>query len=210
MAVRLLKQTWTVWKRRLQDQRTLEGKVPPCCIVRREHGKLTHIPDTALAFSVRSSSALASSSVQKWRQVYHTHRNAQTFAVHYHSAHLSFKMLLLWRLQLRKKLKLAKQAKLAEKFFVMRGAWRTWLAKVAEKKRGRKVKDFERRVAKRYFEGTFQSFHRTEAQPTESLYRVEVGCTSSERVEPRRADYTTEGHITHTLEYSDTLDNKSC
>lgn len=158
MAVRLLKQSWTIWKRRLQDQRTLEGKVPSASLsMRRDHGKLTHILDTALAFSMRPSSALASSSIQKWRNVHHTHRNAQTFAVHYHSAHLSFKMLLLWRLQLRKKLKLAKQAKLADKFFVMRGAWRTWLAQVAEKKRNKKVKDFERKIAKRYFEGTFQS-----------------------------------------------------
>ncbi|TCD64438.1 hypothetical protein EIP91_004083 [Steccherinum ochraceum] len=131
MAVRLLKQVWTVWKRRLQNQHGLE--------------------DMALAFSMRSSSALASTSIQRWRQVHATHRNAQSFAEHYHSAQLSFKMLLIWRLQLRKKLKLAKQAKIAEKFFTMRGAWQRWLAKVAEKGREKKVKEFEGKMVKRYF-----------------------------------------------------------
>ncbi|THH32104.1 hypothetical protein EUX98_g2082 [Antrodiella citrinella] len=132
MTVRLLKQAWTTWQARIQSQRGLE--------------------DMAMAFCTRSSSALASTSVQRWRQVHATHRNANAFAVHYHSAQLSFRMLLMWRLQLRQKLKLTKQARIAEKFFVMRGAFRSWLVKLAERKRERTVKEFERKVLERYFE----------------------------------------------------------
>ncbi|KAH8106712.1 Sfi1 spindle body protein-domain-containing protein [Cristinia sonorae] len=132
MSVRSMKQAWTTWKRRLREQRSLE--------------------DTAVAFSMRSSSALASSSIKRWQQVYSTHRNAQGFAVQYNNAQLSFKMLLTWRILLRKKMKLAKQAKIVEKYFVMRRALAAWKAKVAEVGREKKVQVFERGIVKRRFE----------------------------------------------------------
>lgn len=105
--------------------------------------------DRAYAFSIRTSSALASSTLKRWLQVYTTHRNAQAFAIHYHAAHLRFNVLVTWRLQLRAKLKLVKQAKVAEKKVI----WGKWVEKVAQRKRERNLKEFEKRVVVRFFQG---------------------------------------------------------
>ncbi|KAI0693271.1 hypothetical protein BC835DRAFT_1354288 [Cytidiella melzeri] len=129
-ATRLLKRKWSAWYQRLAQNRQLE--------------------DRALSFSLRSSSTLATGSLQRWHQVYTTHQNAQAFAVHYHSVQLQFKMVLVWRLQLRAKLKLVKQAKLVEKYFTMRNAWRRWQEHLAEKRREQKVMVFERRILRTY------------------------------------------------------------
>ncbi|THG95070.1 hypothetical protein EW026_g6516 [Hermanssonia centrifuga] len=88
----------------------------------------------------------------RWQQVYKTHRNAQAFADHYHSAQLRYKMLLVWRLQLRAKLKQVKQGKVAEKFFVLRTGWKKWADKIIERKRERKLKEFEAKVLRRYLQ----------------------------------------------------------
>ncbi|KAI0341741.1 hypothetical protein BDW22DRAFT_1485199 [Trametopsis cervina] len=123
---RLLAQTWSVWTQRLHQQRQRE--------------------EMAVHFSLRSSSTLASSTLQRWQAVYISHQNAQAFAVHYHSIQLRFKMVLVWRLQLRAKLKLVKQAKAIEKYFVMRNAWRIWQEKQAGKRREQKLKVFDARI----------------------------------------------------------------
>ncbi|OBZ75311.1 hypothetical protein A0H81_04427 [Grifola frondosa] len=128
---KLLKQAWVVWKQRVRDRRGQE--------------------DLALAFSMRSSSALASASLQKWRQAFLTHRNAQTFAVHYHSAQVQYKTLLVWRLQLRVRLKMNRQAKVAHKFFLMRSCWHKLIIKVEERRRESKLKAFEVQITKRFF-----------------------------------------------------------
>ncbi|KAI0093593.1 hypothetical protein BDY19DRAFT_989156 [Irpex rosettiformis] len=128
---RLYKQTLVKWAQRVDQQKQLE--------------------DRAIAFSLRSSSTLASGSLQKWRQMYTTHQNAQTFAMHYRSIQLRFKMMLVWRLQLRAKLKLLKQAKLVEKYFIVRNAWKIWQEKLAEKRREQKLKVFEGRLVRSYF-----------------------------------------------------------
>ena len=111
------------------------------------------VVEMAQLFRSRSSSVLAASVLKRWREVLQSHQNAQAFAVHYHRAQLQYRMLLTWRLQLRAKLRLVKQAKAAQKYLVMRRCFRAWAAKVQEKKRLRKLKQFELRVAKRYFEG---------------------------------------------------------
>lgn len=98
---------------------------------------------------MRSSSALASSTLKRWLQVYTTHRNAQAFAIHYHASHLRFNVIMTWRIQLRSKLKLIKQAKVAEKTVV----WRKWIEKVKQRKRERSLKEFENRVVTRCFQG---------------------------------------------------------
>lgn len=102
---------------------------------------------------MRESSALAVSALRRWQQVRTTHQNAQVFAVHYHDTQLRYKMLLNWRLQLRAKLKLAKQGRALEKFFVMRHALHRWQEKVAQAKRERKLKEFETKLAAKYFHG---------------------------------------------------------
>lgn len=128
---KLLKQAWSVWK-----QRRL---------------RLQGLEDLALAFSTRASSTVVSSSLHRWRQVYHTHQNAQSFAVHYHSAQLRFKMLLVWRLQLRARLRMVKEARLAQKYFLQRRFWKQWKTQFAQKKLDKKLVDLEARLARRHF-----------------------------------------------------------
>lgn len=62
-------------------------------------------------------------------------------------------MILTWRLQLRARLKLAKQARAAEKYFAMRSAWKIWHVKLADKRRDRKLKVFEARILRSYLQG---------------------------------------------------------
>lgn len=135
-ATRLLKQTWAVWKTRVSAQRERES--------------------TAIAFATRPKSSLAVSALKTWYQVYRTHRNSQAFAVQYHSAQLTFKMLHMWRIQLRVRLKMIKQAKIAEKFFLMRRAWKHWVEKVEEQKRQKKLKLLEQRMLLQYFDRWIQ------------------------------------------------------
>ncbi|KIP09496.1 hypothetical protein PHLGIDRAFT_116291 [Phlebiopsis gigantea 11061_1 CR5-6] len=133
---RLLKQAWAVWQQHLRNLRQREA--------------------SAVAFSMRSSSALATTALRRWHQVYTTHQNAQAFAAHYHSSHLRYKILLTWRLQLRVKLKQVKAAKTTEKMFITRSAWQKWLEKMKQSKIEKKLKDFEQRRAARYFKEWLQ------------------------------------------------------
>jgi protein SFI1 len=76
--------------------------------------------------------------------------------MHYHSAQLRFKILSIWRLQLRSKLKMAKQARIAEKFFIARRAWKTWTDKFEHIRRQKKLQVLERRKMRKYFIGKFR------------------------------------------------------
>jgi protein SFI1 len=105
---------------------------------------------------MRSNAYTASFALQTWRQVHASHRNALSFAVHYDSAQLRFKMLLAWRLQLRSKLKMVKQGRMAEKFLISRRAWKIWTHKLEEKQRQKKLQDLERRKMRKYFVGKFK------------------------------------------------------
>ncbi|KAF9653101.1 hypothetical protein BDM02DRAFT_3159997 [Thelephora ganbajun] len=124
-AVKLLKQKWTVWQLHIRDLRYQENK--------------------ALAFSVRANSSVVISTVQKWRRVLATHRNASLFAVQYHSAQLRFKMLLQWRIVLRKKLKMVRKAREADKYLHIRRAWKLWVDKLADARRRKTLRVWERR-----------------------------------------------------------------
>ncbi|KZT26251.1 hypothetical protein NEOLEDRAFT_1155765 [Neolentinus lepideus HHB14362 ss-1] len=133
---RLLKQTWALWKMRILTLKEREN--------------------TAISFSTRPDSSLAISGLRTWYQVYRTHKNAQAFAVQYHSAQLTFKMLHIWRIQLRVRLKMIKQAKIAEKFFLMRRAWRHWHDTLEEQRRQKKLKLLEQRMLLHYFDRWIQ------------------------------------------------------
>lgn len=111
--------------------------------------------DLALAFSMRASSVLASSSLRKWLQTYQSHQTAQSHAAQYHSVQLQHRMLAAWRLQTRGHAQQVKVARKAEKFFVQRASWKTWAEKIAGRKRERKVKEFEQRVAQKYLRGKY-------------------------------------------------------
>ncbi|KAH9951317.1 Sfi1 spindle body protein-domain-containing protein [Amylocystis lapponica] len=131
-SARLLKQAWAVWKRRVRHQRGLE--------------------DLALAFSVRTSSTIGSDALQKWFKVFSTHRNAQAYALQYHAARLQYKMLLTWRLQLRAKLRMIKQAKIAQKYFMMRDCLNKWHKQLVQRRLEKKLREFESRLARKYFD----------------------------------------------------------
>lgn len=62
-------------------------------------------------------------------------------------------MLRTWRLQLRAKLKLLKQARVTEKQLVVKRAWRKWQEKSAEKDRQRKLKQFEAGILRKFVHG---------------------------------------------------------
>ena len=64
-------------------------------------------------------------------------------------------MILAWRLKLRAHLRMAKQAKVARKQLLLRRFLHVWTAKVEEKRRNKKLKQFELRTTKRIFEGNF-------------------------------------------------------
>ncbi|KZT11400.1 uncharacterized protein LAESUDRAFT_734266 [Laetiporus sulphureus 93-53] len=129
---RVLKQVWVTWKERLRRQRDLEG--------------------LALAFSMRAHSTLASSSLQKWRQAYSAHQNAQEFAAEYFSRQLLVKTNLTWRLHLRARFKLAKQARIVSKLIIQRKYWKKWVEHLAQRRLQKRLKEFENGMARRYFE----------------------------------------------------------
>ncbi|RDX56891.1 hypothetical protein OH76DRAFT_1370055 [Lentinus brumalis] len=128
----IIKQTWSLWKRRMEEQRERE--------------------ELAQLFRTHSSSVLTASALKKWRAVFQSHQNAQSFAVHYHRAQLQYKMLLAWRLQLRAKLRMVKQSKTARKYLLTRRCIHVWRAKLEEKRRLQKLKEFELTVAKRHLD----------------------------------------------------------
>ncbi|TFK42645.1 Sfi1 spindle body protein-domain-containing protein [Crucibulum laeve] len=128
---RLLKQAWTIWQSRLQKEKQRT--------------------ELASSFASRVDLQLLLSSFHRWQEVHRTHRNAQAFAVQYHSAQLRYKVLLTWRVELRKKLKMVKVARMADRFFATRHAWRAWSLKLDEKKREKKLKLFEKQKLVSHF-----------------------------------------------------------
>ena len=98
---------------------------------------------------------MLSSALRQWRGAHGTHRNAATFAAHYHSAQVQYGALLAWRLQLRARLKMLKQARIAQKFFVHRRCFKMWRVRVREERLEKRRREFEARVVRRYFDGAF-------------------------------------------------------
>ena len=112
----------------------------------------TAIPDKALAFSVRANSSTVISAMQKWQRVLATHHNASLFATQYRSAQLRFKMLLQWRIALRKRLKMVKKAREADKYLHIRRAWKLWAEKLADARRRKTLQVWERRKVQAVFD----------------------------------------------------------
>ena len=125
----------------------------PTCILKLTSGETdtTGFPDKALAFSVRANSSVVISTMQKWQRVLATHRNANLFAVQYHCAQLRFKILLQWRIVLRKKLKMVRKAREADKYLHIRRAWKLWVEKLADARRRKTLEVWERRKVQAVF-----------------------------------------------------------
>ena len=146
--------------------------------------------DRAIAFSLRSSSVLASSSIQKWRQVYKSHRNAEAFAAHYHDSHLTYQVLMTWRSRRRENLKQLKVAKKAEKFITLRNTWRAWQDKLAARHRERKVKEFETRLLGRYLRGKWFTMLEMAAKFMSYFRRMDSTLSCDAGEEAYRRSYT--------------------
>lgn len=89
--------------------------------------------------------------MQKWQRVLDTHCNASVFSVQYYSAQLRFKMLLQWRIVLRRKLKMVRKAREADKYLHTRRAWKLWVDKLADARRRKALQVWERRKAQAVF-----------------------------------------------------------
>ena len=71
----------------------------------------------------------------------------------YANAQLQFRILFKWRIQLRAHLKHFRQAKYADKLFVMRRAWRVWVVRAEEHGREKRLKEWNRGRAGKLFTG---------------------------------------------------------
>ncbi len=154
-AMRVLKLAWTQWRRRMEEQREREGRSVSLHLICNP--SLISIPELAQLFRTRSTSLQGASALKRWRGVYQSHQNAQSFAVHYDRERLQYQMMLTWRLQLRAHLRKAKQAKIARKYLLLRRCFHVWTAKVEEKRREKKLREFQMRKAKKVFEGEYYS-----------------------------------------------------
>ena len=133
---------------------------------------MTGFPDKALAFSVRANSSIVISAVQKWRRVLVTHRNASLFAVQYYC----FKKFLQWRIALRKRLKMVRKAREADKYLHIRRAWKLWADKLADARGRKALQVWERRKVKVVFNGWHLVYPR---RPRADLRSAQNGTVSS-------------------------------
>ncbi|KAG2078128.1 hypothetical protein BDR04DRAFT_449557 [Suillus decipiens] len=121
--MRLVKNSMAVWKDRLRERK--------------------HLEDYALAFSMRSDSYGVSSALRTWHQVYTIYQNRHAFAVQRNLARVQYDALLKWRIQLRAKMKLLRQARLVENFILQRRILRAWKVKFEERQRLKKLEGLE-------------------------------------------------------------------
>jgi len=111
------------------------------------------ITDVANNFLNRTDARLVASTFQRWQQVLTTHHNASAYAIKYDEAHLQSRMLLAWRLKLHNHLQMAKVARWANRYFVTRNAWRAWIRSLEERRRERKLREFEVAKLRKAFGG---------------------------------------------------------
>ncbi|KAH7912247.1 hypothetical protein BJ138DRAFT_1178988 [Hygrophoropsis aurantiaca] len=129
-SIRLVKDAWATWKQKKMHLKQQE--------------------DFAIAFSLRSNSYTVSSALQTWKQVYTVYQNRRTFAVERYLARVQFDALLKWRIHLRTKLKILKQAKVVEKYFLQRRSINQWRIKLEDRRRLKKLKEVEARKLEKY------------------------------------------------------------
>lgn len=141
---RLLKVAWGAWQTQLNQRKENQ--------------------DRAVAFSLRPNSQLASTFIRRWMRVYETHKHAQSFAVQYDAAQVRDKTTLYWRVLLRKKLKMAKTARLAARYFAVRQAWKVWKERLEELKRQQQLKQILIAKKKAIFDAWLNRYRREASQ----------------------------------------------
>jgi hypothetical protein len=117
----------------------------------------SHIPVplvAALSFAQRCQIHVTSSALQVWHKRLATQQGANAFAVQYANAQLQFRILYRWRVQLRAHLKRFRQAKIADKFFVTRQAWKIWVDRAKVRGREKRSREWDKEKAKKLFAST--------------------------------------------------------
>ncbi|CAK5277723.1 unnamed protein product [Mycena citricolor] len=122
---------WNLWKDQLQAAKAREA--------------------IAVAHSLQTNSVLAVSALEKWRNVYLSHQNAQSFADQRYDSVVQAKLLFAWRIKLREKYKLMRRARALFNHLVLRSAWGRMRESLAEKRRVNKLKLVEARKVQRVF-----------------------------------------------------------
>ena len=79
-------------------------------------------------------------------------RNLQIQAKRYDEDILVHRSLLVWRVQLRVKLKMSKHAKAARKYLLLKSSWNKWKEVVDQRKREEKLRSMELQIVMRKFE----------------------------------------------------------
>ncbi|KAH9001065.1 hypothetical protein EDB92DRAFT_1811986 [Lactarius akahatsu] len=143
------------------------------CGVRRD------LEATALAFAQRSQVHVASSTLRVWQKRFATKQGALAFAVQYANAQLQYRVLFNWRVQLRAHVKHFRQAKILEKFFVVRRAWKMWMERAVERGREKRLKEWDNGRAGKHFAGwrekaLRQRRHRLSEQQVQSRANTRV------------------------------------
>ena len=110
--------------------------------------------DAAQSFAQRRQIHVTSSALQVWHKRLATQQGANAFAVQYAHAQLQYRILYRWRVQLRAHLKLFRQAKIADKFFVVRRAWKMWVDRAKERGRENRLRECNKGRTKKLFAGT--------------------------------------------------------
>ena len=88
----------------------------------------------------------------RWRQITVARQNLLSQAEQYDRDILMHRTLVVWRVQLRIKLKMAKHAKVARKYLLMRQAWTKWRDMVEEKKREQRLQLLQLKLVRKCFE----------------------------------------------------------
>ncbi|CAA7271758.1 unnamed protein product [Cyclocybe aegerita] len=122
--LRLMKYAWQKWRYR----------------VGKEEAQL----EVSKTFLNRINSRVVASAFMRWREVQTTHRNALAYAVKYDETHLQARALLLWRIRLADNIQSAKVARWAHRYFATRKAWQLWIQAAEEKRRQRRLQEFNR------------------------------------------------------------------
>ncbi|KAG1877928.1 hypothetical protein DFJ58DRAFT_902864 [Suillus subalutaceus] len=138
--MRLMKNSIVIWKDRLRERK--------------------HLEDYALAFSMRSDSYGVSSALRTWHRVYTIYQNRHAFAVQRNLARVQYDALLKWRIQLRAKMKLLKQARFVENFILQRRILKAWKVKFEERQRLKKLEDLEIRRLRTFMTAWHQKYQK--------------------------------------------------
>ncbi|TDL27501.1 hypothetical protein BD410DRAFT_714677 [Rickenella mellea] len=104
--------------------------------------------DQAQAFQRRTSSSVMTAVMHQWYQTRATHLNAYRFAARYYEDQLLYITVHLWRVKLRVKLRMTKQARIVRQFLLLNHALNVWRKKV---KRQRALKLLELKLIARTF-----------------------------------------------------------